>query len=203
MKKFLDKIKNHFEKKPENSNISVTNKEKKYNTEFLINVFTNKDKNLLDMDDIVYLDYYYNINSKSEIQIDNDKDNPILFVGVVSFHHKKGSIVEYIHPNRDDIIKAQSAYFKLITNDMDKIYEPGEVLDIILNQLTFQCLPDAVHTTDEDSQFFFIQNFNSILFGTSCYKQMKTKVTDKDEENTRDYIQKVIVIIIKGCLYSF
>jgi len=199
MKKFFDKVKNTFEKKPEHPNTDrsisptkekaiIKEKEKKYNTDYLINLFANKEKRL-DFDDIDEFDYYYNTNSITENKTDDD--NPILFVGVVSFHHKKGSIVEYIHPSREDTLKSQASYFKYITAGLDKSYTSEEVLDIILNQLTFQCLPDAVHLTDEDSQFFFIQNFNSVLFGTSCYKQIKTKLTDHDVENTRDYIQKV------------
>ena len=32
-------------------------------------------------------------------------NKPILFIAIVSFHHKKGSIVEYTYPSKDELLK--------------------------------------------------------------------------------------------------
>jgi len=75
-------------------------------------------------------------------------------------------------------------------------------LEDILNQLTFLCLPDMIHTTNEDEQFFFIQNFKNLIFGTSCYKQVKTDSIELDNENTRNCVQKAICIVSKFPLFG-
>lgn len=81
-----------------------------------------------------------------------------------------------------------------------------EAMEEIFNQLTFFCLPDMVHMKNEDAQFFFIQSFKSILYGISCYKQVKTNSLELDDENTRQCVQKAICIVTKlpvfGQMYS-
>lgn len=75
-------------------------------------------------------------------------------------------------------------------------------LEDILNQITYFCLPDAVHTTNEDSQFFFIQNYNALLYGISCYKQIKTNSSEIDDDNTRHCVQKAICFVTKLPLFG-
>ena len=75
-------------------------------------------------------------------------------------------------------------------------------LEDILNQITYFCLPDAVHTTNEDSQFFLIQNYNALLYGISCYKQIKTNSNEIDDNNTRHCVQKAICFLTRLPLFG-
>jgi hypothetical protein len=190
-KKILDQI-NKIKSKFENNN-EEGKKEIKNSHDYVINELNNINSFKLTQDEIKELNYYYKPNDSN--------DNPILLVAVVAFHHKKGSIIEYLHPNKEEIIKTHYEYLTSISdNQIDK------TIDDILNQLTYFCLPDAVHNTNEDSQFFFIQNFKTILYGISCYKQIKTNSVEVDDENTRACVQKAICIVSKlplfGQIYS-
>ena len=125
----------------------------------------------------------------------------------MGFHHKKGSIIEYTYPRKEEIIKTNYEYLKdLIDFEGCEAKNIEEAMDDILNQLTFFCLPDMVHMKNEDAQFFFVQNYKSILYGISCYKQVKTNSQELDDENTRDCVQKAICIVTKlplfGQMYS-
>jgi hypothetical protein len=128
-----------------------------------------------------------------------------MFVGLISFDHKEGSIVEYTNPSKEEIIQNNSDFLKFLIANSEKNYDKlDDIMNVIYNQLTYQCLPDNVHLKDENSQFFIIQNFCVPLFVTSAYKQDKTKQLDKDDlHNTRDYVQKVINNFILGYLHCF
>jgi hypothetical protein len=131
------------------------------------------------------------------------KNNNIILIALVAFHHKKGSIVEYTYPPKEDIIKNNKDFIEELINFNEcKFKNSEDALEDILNQLTFLCLPDMVHTTNEDEQFFFIQNFKNIIFGTSCYKQVKTSSIELDNENTRNCVQKAICIVSKFPLFA-
>lgn len=123
-------------------------------------------------------------------------ESSIFLIAAIGFHHKKGSEVEYFYPSKQNIINNHKS-FQGLNND---------VIDNILNQLTYLCLPDAVHLTNEDTQFFIIQNFSRLLFGVSCYRQQKTNSKVKDTDNTRDCLQKAICILstypLFGIYYS-
>lgn len=167
-------------------------KEIKNRTEHLVSELGNKEKYFMEEKEIKEFDYYY---KKAE-----NNDNPILLVAVIAFHHKKGSIVEYIHPTREEILKQHAEFFEDL--QVSKLDYSEKILEDILNQLTFFCLPDAVHTTNEDAQFFFIQNYKHLLYGISCYRQVKTQSTEVDIENTRDCVQKAICIVSKMPLFG-
>jgi hypothetical protein len=201
MKKLYDGF-NKIKQKFENLNISEK-KDSKNKVEFLINQFTQKDESCLNSQEINKLDYYYHQGEEEE--------NPILFVAAVGFHHKKGSIVEFFHPSREEMLKNNFNFFSIIkktnnTNSSDShLLEEKEfslILDDILNQLTYFCLPDAVHTTNKDAQFFLIQNYKIPMFGISCYRQLKTNSLEVDDQNTRDCVQKAICIISKAPLFG-
>ena len=153
-------------------------KEKKVSMDTLIQVFTNtlSFKNLSPS----ISSFYYN-QSPSNTE-------PILLIAIVGFHHKKGSIIEFTYPPKEQLIQS-----KIFKNLSEKI-PPSKILDDILNQLTFLCLPDGCHLINEDNQFFFIQNYSSILYGISCYKQIKTEIED-EQENTRHCVQKAMCIL--------
>ena len=102
-----------------------------------------------------------------------------------------------------EIFKNHQNFFdpKNLPKDSKK-FDRDLILDDILNQLTYFCLPDAVHTTNEDSQFFFIQNYQTILYGISCYRQIKTNSLEVDDQNTRDCVQKAMCIVSKVPLFA-
>ena len=132
--------------------------------------------------------------------------NPILYIAVVSFNHKKGSIIEFTYPDKDELLEknTESKLFfeSLIPSDNSLTKE--NVFDNINNQLTYLSMPDGAHSLTSDSQFFLIQNFSKILFGISCYRQIKvTQAMKEDEqENTRDSVQKSMCIISKLPLFG-
>jgi hypothetical protein len=199
MRKLLDgfnKIKIKFEHLKENISLSpeeIKKKDLKHGLEYLINEFSNLEGGRkLDEE----LDYYYRASQAEML------DNPILMVAVVGFHHKKGSIVEFTHPPQEEIIKIHYDFFHNMLIKNKETQTPEIILDDILNQLTYQCLPDAVHTTNEDAQFFFIQNTKTLLYGISCYRQLKTKSTEIDDDNFRDCVQKAICIVSKLPLFG-
>ena len=132
--------------------------------------------------------------------------NPILYIAVVSFNHKKGSIIEFTYPDKDELLEknTESKLFfeSLIPSDNSLTKE--NIFDNINNQLTYLSMPDGAHSLTSDSQFFLIQNFSKILFGISCYRQIKvTQAMKEDEqENTRDSVQKSMCIISKLPLFG-
>ena len=137
---------------------------------------------------------------------ENYTSNPILYIAVVSFNHKKGSIIEFTYPDKETLLEKneESKLFfeSLIPSDSSLTKE--EIFDNINNQLTYLCLPDGAHSLKSDSQFFLIQNFSKILYGISCYRQINvTQAMKEDEqENTRDSVQKSMCIISKLPLFG-
>ena len=132
--------------------------------------------------------------------------NPILYIAVVSFNHKKGSIIEFTYPDKEELleknIESKKFFESLIPSDNSLTKE--KIFDDINNQLTYLSMPDGAHSLTSDSQFFLIQNFSKILFGISCYRQIKvTQAMKEDEqENTRDSVQKSMIIISKLPLFG-
>ena len=132
---------------------------------------------------------------------EHHSSNPILYIAVVSFNQKKGSIIEFTYPDKTELLEKNEAsklFFESLINNEDKKCDTVEkVFDNINNQLTYLCMPDGAHSLTSDSQFFLIQNFKKILFGISCYRQLQvTQAMKEDEqENTRECVQKAMCII--------
>ena len=160
-----------------NNNIQINNIQNNINNNILIKEY---DPNL----------YYYNSFP--------DLSSPILFIAIVSFHHKKGSIVEYTYPSKDDLLKNNNIIPHLIENS-GKTKE--NFLEELFFQLTCACLPDGIHASKRDTQFFIIQDYKYPLYGISCYEQIKS-FRDDTLENTRFSIQKSICIISLLPFYS-
>ena len=139
------------------------------------------------------LNKYYNKQSHTT--------NPILFIAVISFNQKKGSIIEFTYPDKEVLLEKDEKskqFFESLLDESDKTINTSEkVFDNIINQLTYLCMPDGAHTSTSDSTFFLIQNFKKLLFGISCYRQLKvTQAMKEDEqENTRDCVQKAMCIV--------
>ena len=127
--------------------------------------------------------------------------NPILYIAVISFNQKKGSIIEFTYPEKEELLeknkKTKEFFESLIDKNNKQINTKEKIFDNINNQLTYLCIPDGAHSLTSDSTFFLIQNFKKILFGISCYRQLKvTQAMKEDEqENTRDSIQKAMCIV--------
>ncbi len=181
------------------SHISKLNIKKGENTEK--NCSTNLNSNHIN------LKSENNNNTKIE-NVENDlyyylkfpnESNPILFIAIIYFHHKKGSIIEYTYPSKEDLIK-NNKNIELLLDENKKLTKEN-IIDDIFNQLTNFCLPDGIHNSTSDNQFFIIQNFKYPLFGISCYRQIIGE-NDISEENTRHFTQKSICIISTLPLYS-
>jgi hypothetical protein len=185
----FSKLKQKFEGSSSANDESKSKKKENKNAMDTLMSELGDNKSTIDPDKITSLDYYYTPNESH--------DNPIILVGVVAFHHKKGSIVEFQYPSKEEVVKIHHDYLTSISN-----IEPEQTIDDILNQLTYFCLPDAVHTTNEDAQFFLIQNYKSLLYGISCYKQIKTNSVEVDDQNTRACVQKAICIVSKLPLFG-
>ena len=123
--------------------------------------------------------------------------SPILLIALISFHHKKGSILEYSFPPKESIHKSPNISY-LIENKNTSI---EKFVEDLFQKLTYICLPDGIHCTKSDTQFFIIQDYNYPLYGISCYEQIKSE-RDDTIENTRHFIQKSLCILSIIPLYS-
>ena len=127
--------------------------------------------------------------------------NPILYIAVISFNQKKGSIIEFTYPEKSVLLEKNQdskLFFESLIDKNNKESDTTEkIFNNINNQLTYLCIPDGAHSLTSDSTFFLIQNFPRILFGISCYRQLKiTQAMKEDEqENTRDCVQKAMCLI--------
>ena len=169
------------------------------NHEFIKDIFYSFQSNKISLDEKKYnsefipIDKYY----KKE----HHSSNPIIYIAVVSFNQKKGSIIEFTYPEKNELLEKNESsklFFESLIISSDKKLDTIEkVFDNINNQLTYLCMPDGAHSLTSDSQFFIIQNFSKILFGISCYRQLQvTQAMKEDEqENTRECVQKAMCII--------
>ena len=123
--------------------------------------------------------------------------SPILLIALISFHHKKGSIIEYSFPPKESLHKNYNISY-LIENKNISI---EKFVEDLFQKLTYICLPDGIHCTKSDTQFFIIQDYNYPLYGISCYEQIKSQ-RDDTIENTRNFIQKSLCILTIIPLYS-
>ena len=129
----------------------------------------------------------------------NNNNDHILFLALVTFHHKLGGVVECTFPPKEEIISSKKLD-SLIDENNEKIKTSELVLEYILNNLVNYCLIDGIHLVNEDSNFFFIHDFSKILYCFSYYIQKKTdnnenNIEDDFQENIRGCIQKSICIV--------
>ena len=163
------------------------------------NIYNFFQNNQIKADENKYISSYKPLNNYYK-QEPHTK-NPILYIAVVSFNQKKGSIIEFTYPEKSILLEKDQdskLFFESIIDKDNKESDTAEkIFDNINNQLTYLCIPDGAHTLASDSTFFLIQNFPRILYGISCYRQLKiTQAMKEDEqENTRDCVQKAMCII--------
>ena len=155
--------------------------------------------NRIDIDEKKYLTTFSPLNKYYNPQ--PHTKNPILYIAVISFNQKKGSIIEFTYPEKSELLEKNEntkLFFEsLIDNSNKELDTVEKVFNIINYQLTYLCIPDGAHSLTSDSTFFLIQNFPKLLFGISCYRQLKiTQAMKEDEqENTRDCVQKAMCIV--------
>ena len=130
---------------------------------------------------------------------ENNNNDQILFLALITFHHKQGGVVELTFPSKEDII-ASEKLDSLIDENNEKINSKELVLDCIFNNLINYCLIDGIHLIENGPSFFFIHDFPKILYCFSYYIQKNTdndknQIEDDFQENIRGCIQKAICII--------
>ena len=130
---------------------------------------------------------------------ENNNNDQILFLALITFHHKQGGVVECTFPPKEKIISS-GKLDELVDKNNEKVNSKELVLDFILNILVNNCLIDGIHLVDTDSNFFFIHDLNRIIYCLSYYVQKKTddnenKIEDDFQENIRGCIQKSICIV--------
>ena len=176
------------------------------NNEYINSIFYSFQSNKLIIDEEKYNSEFLPINKYYKKE--PHSANPILYIAVVSFNHKKGSVIEFTYPDRKQLLEeneeSKSLFESLVINDNKKLDTKEKVFDNINNQLTYLCMPDGAHSLTSDSQFFIIQDFSRILFGISCYRQLQaTQAMKEDEqENTRECVQKAMCIVSLAPLFG-
>lgn len=114
--------------------------------------------------------------------IGDKKQNPILHVVVVGFHHKKGCQVEYSYP---PLIPG---------NPVDSHELPDE-----WRHLPSLALPDGAHNYTKDTIYFHLPSREGdfgTVYGVSCYQQMDSKdLLSRSEEITRNTVQKSVCVL--------
>ena len=173
------------------------------NNEYIKDIFYSFQSNQLTINEEKYNSEFAPLNKYYKRE--PNSSNPILYIAVVSFNQKKGSIIEFTYPEKNELFEQNKLFFdSLIINTDENLNTAEKVFDNINYQLTYLCITDGAHSLTSDSQFFIIQNFPKILFGISCYRQLQvTQAMKEDEqENTRDCVQKAMCIVSKLPLFG-
>ena len=142
---------------------------------------------------------YENAYDLIEINDNNNINEQILFLALITFHHKQGGVVECTFPSKEEILSNDKLNI-LIDENNEKINNKELVLEYILNNLVNYCLIDGIHLSDKEPDFFFIHDFPKILYCLSYYIQKNTdneenNIEDDFQENIRGCIQKSICIV--------
>ena len=124
-------------------------------------------------------------------------NNHIILIALITFHHKQGGIIECTFPSKEELISNEEIKSLI---DKEKFRTIDSVLDYILNNLVNYCLTDGIHLSNNETNFFFIHDFQKPLYCLSYYIQKKTdneenKTEDSFQENIRGCIQKSICIV--------
>jgi hypothetical protein len=124
-------------------------------------------------------------------------DDEILFFALITFHQKKGGVVECTFPPKEEIISKRKLD-KLIDKNDKNFSKYDLILDKIYNYLINYCLIDGIHLQENNSNFFIINDFPKVIFCYFYYKQINTtshSTKDDFQENIRGSIQKSFCIL--------
>ncbi|XP_056633967.1 late secretory pathway protein AVL9 homolog [Diorhabda sublineata] len=115
-----------------------------------------------------------------------ENENPILYVVVVGFHHKRGCQVEYSFP-------------ELVPGHPNEC-PPG------WKYLPTLALPDGSHNYDEDTVYFHLPSLSKpmkTIYGISCFRQIPVeKIKNKTSDITRGTVQKSVCVLSRIPLYG-
>ena len=127
--------------------------------------------------------------------------NNILYLALVSFHQKKGSVVECTFPSMEKIINEPNEELKGLVEENDSKNNSVEsVINNINSQLVNYSLMDGIHLVDNDTEIYFLHNLKKPIYCLSYYVQVKTgnghpQKEDSFQDNIRECIQKAICIV--------
>jgi hypothetical protein len=105
---------------------------------------------------------------------------PDLFSAIVGFDHKKGSVMEYIHPELNTA--------------------PAEDFTEFCNRLAFLAIPDAAHFLEEDYALIVLNFRSCVYYGVTCFRQIGSEEASSDNI-TRHWIQKAVCVISQAPLF--
>ena len=97
----------------------------------------------------------FNNNENQEII----ESNNILYLALVSFHQKMGSVIELTYPSLDTIKNNPSnELLSLIEQNSEKNNNIENVINTINSQIITYSLMDGIHLVDTDTQIYFLHN---------------------------------------------
>ena len=163
----------------------------------LLSSLSKLDKQMIEIDNDY--DNYEDCYKTIEIPKKNKISNHLLFLALVSFHQKKGSVIECTLPKREDL--QNNPILKSLFNF--KFNTEKALLDDLFTLLTNYALTDGIHLVDKDTEFFFIHSYQKPLYCLSRYVQVQTNEIEESEEtvvddfqkNERNCIQKALCIV--------
>ena len=129
------------------------------------------------------------------------ESNNILYLALVSFHQKQGSVIELTYPPIDTMKNNPSnELLSLIDEKAEKSNNIESIINTINSQIITYSLMDGIHLVDTDMQIYFLYNLKKPIYCLSYYVQVKTgngnpEKEDSFQENVRDCIQKAICIV--------
>ena len=197
----MKSIENKYKKTKTNVIHSINNKEiASYLKDLSDNLscLIKKDKSLIEKENS-YEKYETAYDSMFDQEYTNYNNNHILFIGLITFHHKLGGVIECTFPKKEELISNEKIN-ELIPSDNEKFKTTESVLEFISNNLINYCLMDGIHLINKDTNFFVIHEFSKPIYCLSYYIQKKTdndknKIEDDFQENIRGCIQKSICIV--------
>ena len=178
-------------------NLKSINQEIKLLTEQFLSL-TKKDNSEIDTK---------NINDKYELTynpISNHdsilETNNLLYLALISFHQKKGSVIELTFPPVDKLISEPSDELKNLVEENNSNNNIESIISSINSQLVNYSLMDGIHLVDNDTQIYILHNYKKPIYCLSYYVQVKTgngfpQKEDSFQENVRECIQKAVCIV--------
>ena len=133
--------------------------------------------------------------------ISQKNSDDIIFIALITFHHKEGSVVECTFPQKDTIIKNPKTSIKdLIDYNNPKQNTIRSLLDSIYTDLTNYCLMDGMHLINQGTNIFFLHQYRKPIYCISYYIQKQTnnngiKIVDNFQEDIRGCFQKSLCIV--------
>ena len=175
-------------------NIKSINKEIKSISELFLSLTKNDNQNSSSENDYGKYELLYDQKTNSDNIVES---NNILYLALVSFHQKKGSVIELTYPPMEQLIKEPN-------EDLKSLIEKDEDIETIIKNMNSQIinysLMDGIHLVDNDTQIYLLNNMKKPIYCLSYYVQVKTgngfpQKEDSFQENVRECIQKALCIV--------